>query len=73
MPVTPLLWVAEAGELGVRGHPGLCTETHVRFGVNLCSDSGGHPETRKVLLGRVPILGSGSEITSKARIQGWEQ
>lgn len=35
MPVIPLLGVAEAGEVGVRGHPGLYTETHVGFGVNL--------------------------------------
>lgn len=31
---------AEARELGVRGHPGLHTETHVNLGVNFCSDSG---------------------------------
>lgn len=32
MSVIPLLGVAEAGEVGVRGYPGLYTETHVGLG-----------------------------------------
>lgn len=61
-----VLGVAEAGELRVRGGPGLYTETHVRFEKDLRSHSGRQPEARKVLLDGVPILGSALFGSQKA-------
>lgn len=58
--------MAEARELGVRGHPGLYTETHVCLGVNLSSDSGREP-------GRFCWLGLGSALLGiKGQRQGSE-